>query len=451
MAPFPRVSCDKSDAFRRSEFSRATGAERAAVWFTVSVSQRIAREKAPDPSGCLGASAWGVKPHAGFSRRTNRAVIDGTRCAASLFAAFLPSASARRQRNCARFIARCSKWLASAFLSAAILAASLPSLAGETIEILLAHDQLQVPANTPQALVAREFRHQVDQLSKGRIKIDILPNAMLGGNLDVVRLVDKNVLHSAMTPIGAVAAVFPPLRATLIPFAFERIETARKVMSGPYRRHLAAAMDSSVNLHLLGFVDAGGFDILTNLDREIETPDDMWGLNLASFPDLPELDDMIKATGAKAVKVSMRERINALSSHALDGQMGTIDMAMAQGLPAIQGHATLTNHLYAPYAWVFSKTALEALAPEDREIIVKAAEAALAKALEHIQANERAQTLLKILAQSMKVRSLSLGGREKFRSVMQPAAEAAVIESLGSEGERLVRDFKAAIRDAEGR
>jgi len=43
-----------NDSFRRSDFSRATGAERAAVWFTVSGPQHIAREKAPG----LPARTW---------------------------------------------------------------------------------------------------------------------------------------------------------------------------------------------------------------------------------------------------------------------------------------------------------------------------------------------------------------------------------------------------------
>jgi TRAP-type C4-dicarboxylate transport system substrate-binding protein len=341
--------------------------------------------------------------------------------------------------------------LATALLLGAVAVWPLPSRAGETIEILLAHDQLQVPANTTPAILAAEFRAQADRMSNGRIKVDILPNAMLGGNLDVVRLVEKNVVHSALTPIGAVAAVYPPLRATVLPFSFDRIETARKVMNGGYRQRLANDMSASVNLQLLGFADAGGFDILTNLDREIGSPDDMWGLNIASFPDLPELDAMIKATGAKAVKVSMREKINALTSHALDGQTGTADMALAQGLPAIQGHATLTNHLYAPYVWVFSKEALEAMEPADRAIIMKAAETALAKALEHAAADERAQTPLKALRQNMSVRVLLPAEREAFKSVMLPAAQEALTASLGADGERLIKEFKAAIRAAEGR
>ncbi len=336
------------------------------------------------------------------------------------------------------------------FASAAYLLPSA-SFAADQVEILLSHDQSQMPANTPLAKVAEEFRNQAGKLSNGRIKIDILPNAMLGGNRDVAQLVNKGVLHSALIPTGAAASVYPPLRATLLPFAFERIETARKVFSGPYKRRLAEEVAANTNSHLLGFADAGGFDILTNLDRDIEIPDDMWGLNIASFPDLPELDAMIKATGARAVNVSMRERINALSSHALDGQSGTIDLALAQGLPAVQGHATLSNHLYAPYVWLFSKSALEALEPADRTVILKASELALSKVLDQIAANERSEAHLKVLRQGMKVRAFSPPAREKFRAVMQPAAEEAIIASLGSDGERLVQEFKAAIQAAEGK
>jgi hypothetical protein len=47
--------CRMNNTFRRSDFSWATGEERAAVWITESGPQRIAREKAP-------GLRWGHSP-----------------------------------------------------------------------------------------------------------------------------------------------------------------------------------------------------------------------------------------------------------------------------------------------------------------------------------------------------------------------------------------------------
>ncbi|MBF0166866.1 MAG: TRAP transporter substrate-binding protein DctP [Alphaproteobacteria bacterium] len=338
---------------------------------------------------------------------------------------------------------------AVAFLYAAALC--WPSLApgAETIDLLLAHDQSQVPPNTHIAAVSEEFRRLVAKSSDGRIRIDILPNAMLGGNYDVAKLVDKNVLSSALVPLGAAAKIYPPLRASLIPFSFESIDTARKVFAGPYKQKLREGMVEKSNLFLVGFVDVGGFDILTNIDREILLPEDMWGLNIASIPDLPELDSMIKASGAKAVKVSINEKFNLLYSHALDGQMGTIDLALAQGMPSVQGHATLTEHLYAPYVWLFSKSALDGLGPDDRGLLLKSAEDALRTTLDRIQALEKSQAPLKKLRQSVTVHVPTPEERRQFSTLMQPAAEEAILDSLGPQGAEFVSAFKAAIQAAE--
>ncbi|MEO5335710.1 MAG: TRAP transporter substrate-binding protein DctP [Magnetospirillum sp. WYHS-4] len=340
------------------------------------------------------------------------------------------------------------KCVAGGLLAISIFGLPLVSRAAETIELLLAHDQSQVPDNTSLAVVADEFRRQAGEVSGGRIKVDILPNSMLGTNRDMALLVERNVLHSAVVPIGAAAFVFPPMLAAAVPFSFESVDVARAVMNGPFRQRLNQAMAAGTNLRLLGFVDVGGFDIVTNFDRDIEFPDDMWGLNILSSPDLPEMDALIKATGARAVKVSAREKFNALGSHALDGQTGTIDLALAQGLSAVQGHATLTNHLYAPYAWLFSRSALDALAPSDQALILKAAETALSRTLERTIAAEKAGTSLSALYQAMKVRVLSLDEREKFRAVMQQAGEQAILSSLGPDGVRLVEEFKDAVRAA---
>ncbi len=329
----------------------------------------------------------------------------------------------------------------------AALVARPDSAAAAAVQILLGHPQQHLPGSDPVAAVADRFRAEVKRLSDDRISVEILADGIVGGNRDMTGLVGKGVLHAALTTIGGVAPLYPPIQVLYLPFAFDSIPQARRVLDGAFGQALAADMAAKTKMRLLGFVDPGGFHILTNLDRDIRVPDDMWGLNVRAIPGFKPLETMIRAVGARPMRVSSREEMIALSTGAVDGQMAPAITVVARNFDTVQGFATLTNHLYAPLAFLFHGPTLDGLTPEDQALVRQAAIAAITHGRALTDEMERSERGLAGLRKRMVVRTPTPAERAGFREVFRPPVEAAIIEALGGEGETWVNRLDQAARN----
>lgn len=326
----------------------------------------------------------------------------------------------------------------------ALILIAAPVLAAP-IQIFLAHAQRQDADSDTAAAVADEFRRQVDALSDGRLKVEILSDGIMGGNRDTTALVEKGVIHSALVTLGGVTPVYPPLSVIQLPFAFDSLDAAHRVLGGAFGRSLAEGMAAKTRLRLLGFADPAGFHILTNLDRVIRDPDEMWGLRIRAIPGSKPLEAMIRSVGAVPVKVSSHEELSALSTKAIDGQMNPAAVVLARGFDNVQHHATLTNHLYAPYVWIFNGAALDALPAADADIIVTASQAALAKGHAMAVALNQSDRGLVGLKKRLEVHELTASERAAFKTIMQPPVAEAIVTEIGTDGEDWMKAFNAAI------
>ncbi|MGE4279667.1 MAG: TRAP transporter substrate-binding protein DctP [Magnetospirillum sp.] len=307
-----------------------------------------------------------------------------------------------------------------------------PAWAQKT-QIFLAHAQPQDPTGDTVAAVAEEFRKILDTESDGRLQVEIFPDGILGGNRDMTVLTEKGIIQSALVTVGGVTSLYPPLMVTQLPFAFDTIADAHATLDGPFGIAMALDFKARTKLTLMGFADPGGFHVLTNLDRQVETPDDMWGMKLRAIPGFAPLNAMIEAVKARPVDVSSRDVLAMLSTGALDGQFSPPSVIMASGFDNVQKNATVLNVLYSPYIWVFNSASLNALSPEDRALVHRAAQRALDAGRQMAERLDGSEQGLLGLTKRMRVITLNASARRAFRDVMQPPVQDAIIDALGDD------------------
>lgn len=328
-------------------------------------------------------------------------------------------------------------------LAAFVCLAGAGPAQADPVQILLAHAAKQNAASEPPAAVSDEFRRQIRELSGGRLRVEVLAGGIMGGNRDTTALVEKGVIHSAIATLGGVTPIHPPLSVIVTPFAFEGADTARKVLDGPFGQRLADDLAAKTPLRMVGFVPPTGFHVLTNSKREVSSPEDMRALRIRTIPGSKPLDAMIKSVGAFPMKVSSSQELASLATGSIDGQMNPAAAILERRFDTVQVHATLLNHLYSPYVWVFNKAFLDGLPPADAEIILAAARMARAKGFEG-----RAAAVDATLRKNLKARDLTPDERAAFAVVMRPPTEKAIIAAIGAEGPTWMEAFKEAIRQA---
>lgn len=334
--------------------------------------------------------------------------------------------------------------LAGFFCIAALLA--VPPAMAEPVQIFLAHAQPQDPALDPVAAVAEEFRRLLPEKTQGRLNVEIFPDGQLGGNRDMTNLASKGIIQSALVTVGGVTPLYPPLMATQLPFTFSTLPQARAALAGDFARDMAADMAARTKLALLGFADPGGFHVLTNFDREISSPDDMWGLRLRAIPGFAPLEAMITAVSARPIQISSRDEVAMMATGAVDGQMSPPLVIMARNFDTVQHHATLLDALYSPYVWVFNSAALKQMSAADRDGVAQAASAALSHGYQVVDHLNQSAIGRSGLAKRMKLRTLSASEREAFRQIMQPPVEQAIRDALGPDANWLDKFKDTALR-----
>jgi len=317
------------------------------------------------------------------------------------------------------------------FLALTLLAA--PAALAQQTQIFLAHAQPQNPATDTVAAVAEEFRRILKDETDDRLQVEIFPDGILGGNRDMAALTEKGVIQSALVTVGGVTGAYPPLMVTQLPFAFETVADAHSTLDGPFGTAMAEDFKSRTKMTLFGFADPGGFHVLTNIDREVETPDDMWGLRLRAIPGFPPLNAMIEAVMAHPIDVSSRDLLAMLSTGALDGQFNAPSVILANGDDIVQKQATVLNLLYSPYVWVFNSKSLKALSEADSALVRRAAQQALTKGRQLARNLDRTEQGLLGLTKRMNVRTLDAAQRDAFRQVMQPPVRDAIVAALGDD------------------
>jgi len=313
--------------------------------------------------------------------------------------------------------------------------------------IALAHTQVQDPTSDTAAAMAAEFKREVERRTDGAITVAIFPEGQLGGNRDIAKLVASGVIETALVTVGGLAPRYPLIAVTQMPFALSSPEAAEQVFDGPFGTALAADIEAKAGVSVLGFGDSGGLHILTNSRGPIRGPADMQGLKLRTIPGMDTLNAMIKGLGGVPVKVSSREELTALAAGIIEGQMNPAPVIVTRHYDEVQKYATLTNHLYAPYVWVFNTPAMAALPPEQQDAVREAARQAIQAGRITAKAMEESDKGVPTLRRRMQVTDLTPAEREEFRAATQPAVAQAIADSLGPDGTRLLGEFL----DAAGR
>ncbi|MBC7951072.1 MAG: TRAP transporter substrate-binding protein DctP [Rhodospirillaceae bacterium] len=312
--------------------------------------------------------------------------------------------------------------------------------------IHLAHTQMQDPSQDTAAAMAAEFKREVERRTDGTVTVAIFPEAQLGGNRDLGKLVAAGTIQSALVTVGGLAPHYPLIAAIQMPFALDSAASAARVFDGPFGLALAADIEKRAGITVLGFGDSGGFHILTNSRRPIHRPKDVAGLKLRTIPGLDTLDAMIKGMGGVPVKTSSREELTALATGILDGQMNPAPVIVTRRYDEVQKYATLTNHLYAPYVWLFNAASLASLSPDQQSAVRASASQAIASGRTAAKTLETSARGLPTLRRRMEVVELSPAERAEFRAATQPPVAAAIARSLGDDGTRLLTAFQAAAK-----
>ncbi|MCX7567887.1 TRAP transporter substrate-binding protein [Sulfitobacter sp. F26169L] len=221
-------------------------------------------------------------------------------------------------------------------------------------------------------LGADAFIAKLEELSGGEFTGEQAPAGQLGGERDMIEGLQIGSLDVVITSTGPLGNFVPEVYALDLPFLFRDYDHARAVLDGEIGQELLKKIDEN---QLVGLAwSENGFRHVTNSQRPVRTPADLEGLKLRTMENKVHME-AFSQMGAAPTPMAFPELFTALQQGVVDGQENPVTVITASKFWEVQGHVSLTGHVYSPVAVLASPVLIDGLSDEQKGWFYEAAKA----------------------------------------------------------------------------
>ncbi len=255
------------------------------------------------------------------------------------------------------------KLLLSLVMGTALVAS--PAWAQQVLR--LAHNA--APGN-PKAEASLKFAELVAKKTDGRVKIEVGGSAQYGDDVEALTSMRLGTLAFSANSQGTTSGVVPEYAVLGLPFLFQSLPQAWKMLDGPVAKKLDE-VSKAKGLVLLAMWDNGIRHVSNNV-RPITRPEDLAGIKIRTPPD-PMTVDIFKALGANPTPLAFSELYIALQQGVVDGQENPLMNIHSSKLFEVQKYISLTGHKYESTPLLASKMVFDTLSKADQKAVLDAA------------------------------------------------------------------------------
>jgi C4-dicarboxylate-binding protein DctP len=293
--------------------------------------------------------------------------------------------------------------------------------------------------DTPKGNAAEFFKKRAEELTKGKVKVEVYPNSQLYKDKEEMEALQMG----AVQMLAPSLAKFGPLgvkdfEVFDLPFIFNGYEDLHKVTTGPVGQQLLDKLEPK-GIKGLAYWDNGFKSFSAN--TAIKTPEDLKGKKLR-IQSSKVLEEQMRTLKAIPQVMPFSEVYQALQTGVVDGTENPISNFYTQKMQEVQKYLTLTEHGYLGYAVIVNKKFWEELPADVRSQLEAAMKEATAYANKIAKdSNDKDLESVKGSGKT-EVTALTAEQRAAFKKVLVP-----VHEEMAS---RIGKDTLDAVHKAVG-
>lgn len=256
-------------------------------------------------------------------------------------------------------------WFVAALLGGTTL--SISGATAQEVRINLAHGGDPVH---PWHEAAQKFATEVSEKSNGAIAVNIFTAGQMGSDREMLESTQSGSLQMSVISTMAMSGFEPSLQIFDLPYLMPSYEIAYKVLDGEIGAKVGEALIAKGVRNLAYWEN--DYRQLSNNVRPIEKAADLAGLKIR-VPETPILISWLENLNAIPTPIAYTELYTSLQQGVVDGQDNGIFLSHSAKYYEVQKYYTLTNHIYAPAAFLVSESFYQNLSDEHRAIINQAA------------------------------------------------------------------------------
>lgn len=226
----------------------------------------------------------------------------------------------------------------------------------------------------PTMQAMKVFAKDVDAGSKGKIKVELYPNAQLGGDRELCEGVQMGTIQMAIPSTSALAGFDKRIQVLDLPYLFTTRKAAFDAVDGELGQKLNTYL-SKKGFEVLGYQE-NGFRHVTNSKRPIKTPADLKGLKIRTMEN-PMHIAFFKELGANPTPMSWGELYTALQQGTVDAEENPYAMIDDGKFYEVQKYVSETGHVFSYEILIANKKFMDKLPADLRKVVVDTAHKAI--------------------------------------------------------------------------
>jgi len=231
------------------------------------------------------------------------------------------------------------------------------------------------------------FVKPIEEGSQGRIKVELYPNAQLGGDREISEGVQMGTIQMAIPASAPLAGFDKRVQVLELPYLFTTKQAAFEAADGILGEKLNSYL-AAKGMLILGFQE-NGFRHVTNNRGPVRTPADLKGIKIRTMENPIHLA-FFKAVGANPTPMSWGELYTALQQGTVDAQENPYAMIVDGKFYEVQKYVSETGHVFSFEVLIANKKFMDNLPADLNELVVKSAREATLKQREFMDEEEAA-------------------------------------------------------------
>ena len=233
----------------------------------------------------------------------------------------------------------------------------------------------------PQGIGADLFAQRVEELSNGRIKVEVFPAGEMGDEMVTTDSVMMGTAQMGSQTCSELSPLAPEYDIFNLPFLFKSYSHLEKVLAeGSELRDILVKSLEKNGLKVFGFTSSGLRNLYTK--EPIKSIEDLKGkkIRVAQFEGALAA---FEALGAKTVPITFSEVYLAIQTGVVDGCETSLTGWLGAKLNEVAPHVTVLNYLDSGRAYFMNQKFFNSLPADLQEVVLTAAD-------EHLKATHQA-------------------------------------------------------------
>lgn len=289
----------------------------------------------------------------------------------------------------------------------------------------------------------RNFETDLEELSGGRIDVQIFWNGQLGKVENVLNLVRNGQVEGVIASDGHVAPYYPDIQVLGLPYLFIDRQVAYDVFDGEFGTYLADKMADESGIRPMPWLENGGYRHYSS-NSPMATVEDMAGLKIRTMNN-PLHMQIVESLGGSPTPIPWADLYTSLQTGVVDGQENSLSTFRVPKLEEVQSHIILDGHVYSIISLFISEQWLDSLPDDLRAAVAQAADNYKATNRRISQENEASDRAY-LEANGVTIVDPTVDVKAEFQARTQGPALATLQEQVEAD---LIERLLTAVRAAE--